>query len=100
MLRYWPILVTILSALNLVADASARSSRFWTAIGVNLLCGVAWAWLLGRQGASLSKMVSVYGVLTYIFSVVAGVWFFNEHLSMANRVGIGLGLVAVVLLGF
>jgi len=98
-MRFWPIIVFVLSALNLVADAAARSSRIWLAIGTNLVCGIAWTLLLSQRGASLSRMVSVYGVLTYLFSVAAGVWFFNEHLSIANRAGVALGLIAVALLG-
>lgn len=98
-MRYWPVFVAVLSALNLVADVSARASRPWIAIGVNLVCGIAWAVLLGQRGASLSRMVSIYGVLTYVFSVAAGVWFFGEHLSPANRAGVALGLIAVVLIG-
>lgn len=98
-MKYWIAIVLALSALNLVADVSARAQRPWSAIAVNLVCGVAWAFLLSRPGASLSRMVSVYGVATYIVSVLAGVLLFGEALSWTSRVGLVAGLIAVVLLG-
>ncbi len=98
-MKWWPAIVLVLSALNLVADASARAQRPWLAIAVNVVCSIAWAVLLGRPGASLSRMVSVYGVATYVLSVLAGVLLFGEALSWTNRAGIVLGLAAVVLLG-
>lgn len=97
-MRYWPALVLVLSSLNLIADASARSHRLWTAIAVNLVCSVAWAVLLGRPGASLSRMVSVYGIATYVLSVLVGVVVFGEALSVTSRIGVALGMAAVALL--
>lgn len=98
-MRYWPLIVLFLSALNLVADVAARAARPWIAIVVYALCGVAWAFLLGRPGASLVRMVVAYSVLTYIGGVSAGVWMFGEQLTWAHRIGAVLGLVAVLLLG-
>lgn len=98
-MRYWPAIVAVLSALNLVADVSARASRPWIATTVYAFCGVAWAFLLGRPGASLVRMVVAYSVLTYVGGVAAGVWLFNEQLTWAHRAGVAIGLVAVVLLG-
>lgn len=99
-MTYWPAIVVVLVLLNMVADVSARASRPWIAIVVYALCGIAWAVLLGRPGASLVKMVAVYGVLTYILGAVAGLWLFHEQLSIANWIGMGLGLVALILMGF
>lgn len=98
-MNYWPAIVAALVVLNMVADVAARASQPWIAIVVYALCGVAWAVLLGRPGASLVRMVAVYGVLTYVFGAAAGAWFFNERLSPSNWAGLALGLVALLLIG-
>src|SRR5262245_8153931 len=100
MMNYWPVIVAFLVALNMVADVSARASRPWVAIVVYAICGVAWAVLLGRPGASLVKMVAVYGVLTYVLGAIAGVWFFGERLVAVNWIGLVLGLVALLLISY
>jgi drug/metabolite transporter (DMT)-like permease len=99
-MSYWPAIVAVLVALNMVADVSARASRPWVAIVVYTICGVAWAILLGRPGASLVKMVAVYGVLTYVLGAIAGVCLFGERLVPANWIGLALGLVALLLIGY
>lgn len=100
LMTYWQVVVVVLSLLNLVADVAARAHRPWASVATNVVCGVCWAVLLGQRGASLSRMVTIYGLLTYIFSAAAGFWLFSEDLSMTNRAGIVLGLVALALIGY
>jgi len=96
-MRYWPAYVVVLVLFNMIADVSARASRPWVAFFVYGICGAAWAVLLGQRGASLTKMVAVYGVLTYVLGALAGAWFFGERLSPLSWFGVALGLVGLAL---
>lgn len=96
----WLLIVVVLVIFNMIADVSARAARPWIAISVYGLCGIGWAVLLGRPGVSLTKMVAVYGVLTYVLGAVAGVCIFNEHVSAAGWAGVALGLVGLLLVSF
>lgn len=96
----WLLVVVVLVIFNMIADVSARSSRPWIAISVYGLCGIGWAVLLGRPGASLTKMVAVYGVLTYVLGAVAGTWLFQERVSAYGWAGVALGLVGLLLVSF
>ena len=67
------------------------------AIGVLLymIGTVAWAYSLKLE--YLSKAVTVFTVLNFILVLLAGVFFFDEHLSVMNKIGIALGLASIVL---
>lgn len=95
-MEYWPAFVVVLSVLGLGADVAARASRPWIALAAYAVAGVAWTVLLGQRGASLSRMVTIYGIVSYVLGAIAGLWFFGERLTLVNWMGIGLGLLALV----
>lgn len=56
---------------------------------------VAWAYSLKHE--QLSKAIIVFTVLNVILVLIAGIVLFDEQLSFANKVGVLLGIVSVVL---
>lgn len=55
-------------------------------------------WAVSLKYGYLSKAISVFTVLNLIIVVLVGVIYFKEDLSMINKVGIGLGILAVILI--
>jgi drug/metabolite transporter (DMT)-like permease len=45
----------------------------------------------------LSRTIIMLGMLAVVFSALAGVFYLKEHLNAWNWVGVGLALVAIVL---
>lgn len=95
--RWWPLLVVALSAGNMLGDALARSGRPWWSFAF-YTTSFAWIWLLGQHWASLTRMVTVYGITTYVGAVLVGRFWFREPISSLQWVGVAFGLVAVCIL--
>jgi len=55
-------------------------------------------WAFSLRYETLSKAITVFMVLSIIIVTFVGVFIFHEHLSLANRVGIGLGIFSLLLL--
>lgn len=95
--RWWPVLVIALSFGNILGDTSARSGHPWRAFALYIVSFV-WIPLLGQPWASLTRMVSVYGIATYVGAALVGAFWLREPVSTLQWFGVALGLVAVLLL--
>jgi len=54
-------------------------------------------WAFSLRYHYLSKAVSIFTVLNLIAVTLAGVVFFKEQLSLANKIGIFLGILSIFL---
>ncbi|MDP2789427.1 MAG: transporter [bacterium] len=59
----------------------------------------AFGWFVVMKYFKLSTIGIVYGITTAILLVAVGVFYFKESLSFYEMVGIGLGILALILLG-
>lgn len=60
-------------------------------------CGtIFWAFCLKQE--FLSKAVSIFTVINLIAVVLVGTLYFQEELSLINKIGIGLGILSVILI--
>ncbi len=55
-------------------------------------------WILSLKYELLSRAISIITILNLIAIVLIAVLYFKEDLSMINKVGIALGILAVVLI--
>ena len=65
-------------------------------LGAYFIGTVFWAFSLKHE--YLSKAISVFTVLNMVAIVLVGVLYFKEELSAINKLGICLGVGAVILL--
>lgn len=56
------------------------------------------AWAFSLKYDYISKAISILSVLNLVIIVLVGVLFFNEQLSLPNKIGIVFGVLSVVLL--
>jgi len=55
-------------------------------------------WAVSLKYEYLSKAISVFTILNLIIVILVGVLYFQEELSLINKVGIGLGILSVILI--
>lgn len=55
-------------------------------------------WAVSLKYEYLSKAISIFTVLNLIIVVLVGVLYFQENLSLINKIGIVLGIVSVILI--
>ena len=58
----------------------------------------AYFWAMSLKYEGLAKAVAIFTILNLVIGVLLGVLYFNEDLSVANRIGVALGIVSIVLL--
>lgn len=73
-----------------------KSLFFALGIGLYLVAAVMFAYSLKYE--FLSKAISVVTILNLLLVVAVGVLYFNEDLSIINKVGILLGIISIVLI--
>jgi multidrug transporter EmrE-like cation transporter len=72
-------------------------SRWWLAgILEGWVAGLGWAWCLRRL--PLGTAVPIYAGLVYALSVLGGVWFLKERMSLPQVLGSVTILVGILLL--
>ena len=89
--------------LEAIADISFKQ---WSLTKNNTLVGVGFFiymigtifWILSLRYEGLAKAISLFTVLNLIAIVAIGIVLFKEHLSLVNKLGIGLGIISVILL--
>lgn len=97
------VLVIIAAFLEVVGDVFFK--KWSNGQGISLLI---WGmliyglgtlfWVISLKYELLSKAISIFTVLNLISIVLIGVIFFQEDLSLINKLGILLGVVSVILL--
>ncbi len=97
------VLIVLAVVFETVADISFKFAHLankqiwlWLGVGLYTIGTVIWAFSLRYE--LLSKAISVFTVLNLIAVILVGVLFFQEQLSLLNKVGIGLGVLAVILM--
>lgn len=55
-------------------------------------------WAISLKYELLSKAISIFTVLNLIIVVLVGVLYFQENLSLLNKIGIALGVASVILI--
>lgn len=55
-------------------------------------------WAFSLKYEYLSKAISVFTIVNLIVISLTGILFFKEDVSFANKIGIGLGVLSVVLI--
>ncbi|MEK6863891.1 MAG: EamA family transporter [Nanoarchaeota archaeon] len=95
------ILIAATVILEVIADVLFKK---WTIGSRNLYLGIGlfiyfagtvfWAFSLKYE--FLSKAISVFSILNLVIIVLVGVFMFNEHLSLINKIGIALGVLSVI----
>lgn len=100
-----PFLILILLAVvfEAVADISFKfahlqSKQVWLWLGVGLYTVGTVIWAFSLRYEYLSKAISIFTVLNLVAVILVGVLFFQENLSLVNKVGVGLGVLAVILM--
>ena len=100
-----PFLILILLAVvfEAVADISFKfahlqSKQVWLWLGVGLYTVGTVIWAFSLRYEYLSKAISIFTVLNLVAVILVGVLFFQENLSLVNKVGVGLGVFAVILM--
>lgn len=63
---------------------------------VYLVATMIWAWSLKYD--FLSRAISTITIINLIIVVLAGVFLFNEDLSITNKIGIALGILSVIMI--
>ena len=74
-----------------------RSSVFM--VGVALYVAATLFWAFSLRYDFLSRAISLFMVSNMLAVVLAGILIFGEQLSLANKIGIGFGVVSLILLG-
>ncbi len=89
--------------LEVVADIflkkwSIENKNLLMALGLVLYLASTVAWAYSLKFGFLSKGVAIFTILNLILVVLAGVFMFDEHLTLVNKIGIGLGIVSIILI--
>jgi len=96
-------LVTLAVVIEVIGDIffkkwsiDSRNILLYTGLFIYFIGTIFWAISLKYQ--FLSKAISIFTVLNLILVVGVGVLYFNEEISMINKLGIGLGILSVILI--
>jgi multidrug transporter EmrE-like cation transporter len=103
MKKYFLFIILAAVALEVVADIlfkkwsmNGRAILLAVGIGLYIIGTVAWAFSLKFE--LLTKAISIFTILNLITVALAGLIIFKENLSLTNKIGFVLGLVAIVLI--
>lgn len=99
------ILVIVAAILEASGDVilkkwalSGKQTVFFLGVIVYFLATVIWAFSLKYE--FLSKAISIITILNLIIVVLVGVLYFNEDLSLVNKIGILIGIVSVIMIQY
>ena len=74
------------------------SQHFLLALGLLIYFIGTVFWAVSLKYEYLAKAISIFTVLNLIIVVLVGVLYFQENLSLANKIGIALGIASVILI--
>lgn len=96
------LFILFATALEVSADIlfkkwalGGRGLIFFLGLGMYSIGTVFWGFSLKYE--FLSKAISVFTVLNMLIIVLVGAIFFNENLTLANKLGILIGLASLIL---
>ncbi len=85
-----------MSAAELVADAAAKSQRYWVSVPAYAGLGFMWTTLLKNNPLGLTNLY--WNAMTNWGNIVVGAWF-GEQLSSSQYIGAILITAGILLLG-
>ncbi len=96
-------LLILAVAIEVLADIFFKrwvieEKNAWFIIGMVIYVIGTCFWAFSLKYDYLSKAASIFNILNLIALVLVGVVLFKEDLSLANKIGIGLGILSVLLL--
>ncbi len=96
-------LIVCAVALEVVADVlfkkwSIENKNIILFAGLALYSAGTIFWAFSLKFEFLSKAVSVFTVLNLVVVALAGIIIFGENLSLANKIGICLGIASIILI--
>ena len=96
-------IVLIAVVLEVIADVllkkwAINNKVVFIISGIALYTAATFVWAYSLKFELLSKAITVFTILNLLLVVVAGVIIFKENLSVTNKIGIILGLFAIILL--
>lgn len=103
----WAVWIMVaLSIVGVVGDvylkkASAFERPFLSAnflVGLALYSATAFGWALAMKHLKMAAVGAIYSVSTVLLLAVSGALFFNERLTTAEWLGIGLAITSLALL--
>ena len=103
-LKFWFfILVLVATAMEVLGDVYFKK---WSLGGKNALLVLGFViyaigtvfWAISLKYEFLSKAISVLTLLNLIIVVLVGVLYFNEHLTLINKIGVALGILSIILI--
>src|SRR3989344_4841571 len=65
-------------------------------LGLLIYFSGAYFWAMSLRYEGLAKAVTIFTILNMILAVLLGVLYFNEELSLVNRLGVLLGIVSII----
>lgn len=97
------ILIILAVILEVSADIlfkrwSLTNKTTLIVVGMLLYTTGTFFWALSLKYELLAKAGVIFTIANLILIVLAGVLIFNEQLSTANKLGIALGIMSVILL--
>jgi len=72
-----------------------RSTLFIAGLAIYFIGTIFWA--ISLKYEFLSRAITVFTVLNLVLVTLAGVLIFNEELTLANKAGIVLGVLSIIL---
>ncbi|MEN9649401.1 MAG: Small Multidrug Resistance protein [Candidatus Parcubacteria bacterium] len=87
---------TVADVLFKLSYVQSKSVLLWIGVGLYTVGTIIWA--MSLKSEYLSKAITLFSVLNLIVVILVGVLFFNESISLINKVGIGLGVISVFLM--
>ena len=96
-------LIILATVFEVVGDIffkkwSIGSKNILLYIGLLAYCVGTVFWAISLRYEFLSKAISTFTILNLIIIILIGVLFFKENLSLANKIGIALGILSVILI--
>ncbi len=55
-------------------------------------------WALSLKYELLSKAITIFTIINLIVIILVGVIYFNENISLINKIGVGVGIISVILM--
>lgn len=77
---------------------SIENKNILLAIGLAIYFVGTIFWAVSLKYEHLSKAIAVFTILNLVILVLAGIILFKENLSLANKIGIILGILSIILI--
>ena len=97
------IFITLAVILEVIGDVlfkkwsiGEKNSLFTLGLAIYFLGSIFWA--LSLRYEYLTKAISIFTLLNLIIITLVGALIFKEDLSLINKIGVALGVVAIILI--